>query len=245
MSMRRCPHCRAANPGPAQFCHQCGGALPYQAPVPFFVAADWFSPATLKAALPPLAGLLVFRLSFGAWLSATPPREELRFVAFHLWHGLLLGLALASTRLERTRGAWLAWTVAGLLGGVLAEGLEIWFTYKHVMQTISFYVADWFGVTGVIWLPYRILQGLRLLGVLGPLVACWAWFRRPTAGAGLAAFSWLLLALGLRAFVKGAFLTWPGLWTALGLENTLLYGVSALCILLALGREKLDGPGRI
>lgn len=238
--MRRCPHCQAPNPEAARFCQRCGQALPRIQREAFWAWSDWFEPAALRAALAPLLVLLFFRLSCGAWLSVGAARDESRFLSFHLLHGTLFGAALAWVSGDLARGKARRWILLGLLSGFFAEALEYWYTYQHVMQGIVFQIVDWFGALNTAALiPYRSLQVLRLLGVVGPLSVGWLLWSRPRGGQVLALLAWGGAGLCLRALVLGYPLHWTGVWTPVGLNNLALYAFSALAWLYALGaREK-------
>jgi hypothetical protein len=240
--MRRCPHCQAPNPERALFCQRCGLALPPVAKRPFLALSDLWAPPAAKALLLPLLLILCFRFRFGDWLSVGLQREEWHFIAFHTLHGLLLGAALAWARGERGARAWLGWLLAGLLGGLLAEGLEFWFTYRHVMVGAAYDILAWFEGPQAGVLPYQILQGLRLGGALLPLGLYWAWAQKPSLGLQLLAFLALILAVYARAHVLGFALAWPALSSWLGWHNTLLYAFSVALILYVWGRRPETNP---
>ena len=247
--MRRCPHCHGANPSAALFCQHCGQGLPPLKKPPFWILSDWWAPPALKAALLPLLLLACFRLSFGSWLNGGFQRDESKFLSFHLLHGALFGWGLAWARRERSAGEILRWVLTGLLGGLLAEAGEYWYTYQHVMGGLSFKILDWYNVQGAALFPYRFLQALRLAGVAVPLGLGWIWAQKPRLAPQVLALLALVLALYLRAFVVGYALSWAGLaslsplsWAMLG-----LYLLSPLLLLYAggprpeAGQEK--GPG--
>lgn len=238
--MRRCPHCQAPNPEASLFCQRCGQPLPRVEHEAFWAWSDWFEPATLRAALVPLFALLVFRVSFGGLLSVGSGRVEARFLTFHLLHGLIFGAGVAWVAGDVERGKTARWALLGLLAGLFTEALEYWYTYQHVMQGVVFKIVDWFGALNTAALvPYRSLQVLRLLGVVGPLSVAWALWTRPRPGQVLALLVWGAAGLYLRALVLGYPLNWSGIQTPLSLKNLALYAFSALLWLYALGaREK-------
>lgn len=239
--MRRCPNCQSPNPEAALFCARCGQGLPPAPRIPFWSAQDWWSGGALKAALGPLGVLLAFRLTFGSWLSVGLAREEWHYLAFHTLHGLLFGLALAWVRRERSATEVWRWVVVGLVGGFLAESLEYWYTYRHLMQGYVFTILNWYEGSKAALFPYQSLQALRLVGVLVPLGVLWLWAQRPRLGLQMASLLWVLAAVALRSRVLGYPLNWAGLSTALGWQNLALYAFSALAVLYAWGpRESLD-----
>jgi hypothetical protein len=208
---------------------------------PWVRLSDVWSPLALQRAAVAVLALIAFRLSAGSLLTVGMERVEARFLAFHLMHGLLLGAGLAWCRGERTALRWTLWLVLGLLGGLMAEALEVWYTYRHLMSTLTFYAWQWFELPSTPALIYQILQGLRLVGALFPLVFMYFWVEQRNARQFLA-LGFLLLALGARVFVRGAYLAWPGLLTSETWPVLALYAVSALAIFYGLGPRTLDGP---
>jgi hypothetical protein len=195
----------------------------------------------LKAALGPLALLLSFRYSFGSWLSVGPTRIEWHFAVYHALHGALFGMALAWARGNlRERLAW-RWVLIGLAGGFLAEGLEYWYVYRHIMGSVAFDVMAWFRFSNPSLFPYQLLQILRLAAPALALWIAWLWTARPSLGQQVAALAWLGLALFLRAQVMGFALTWGGLGTRIGWQNTAFYASSTLALLYAWG-SRPAGP---
>lgn len=236
--MRRCPSCQAPNPERATDCASCGQALPAIPIEPWLRRDDLLSLGDLKRALPPLALWMAFRLSFGRLLTAGAEREELRFLAFHLMNGALLGLCLAWMRREERWMGWAPWLGAGLAGGLLAEALEAWYTYRHLMGTLTLYIWRWFEWPATAALVYQLLQGLRLAGLVAPLLLLGAREEKRFARMAISVLG-LLLGVALRMPVRGAFLTWrglldPGSWGALA-----AYAASCGAVLLALGRRPL------
>jgi hypothetical protein len=199
----------------------CGQVLPGGAPEPCFRRDDlgtWLDLGRTTLALFPL---LAFQLSFRDWLTAGPLRVESQFLAFHVCEGLLLGLGLAWARAERLPGRWLGWILAGLVGGLLAEGLELWFMYRQVFSGLALWVWAEMGLRDRPSLVYELLQGLRLLGLALPLWANdLAAERRPARW--LQTPLWVGLGLALGTQLRGAFLAWaplagaePMAWSAL------------------------------
>ena len=221
--MRRCPHCQAPNPDPARFCMACGQAMPAPLREAGFRWDDLGTLRGLGRTALCLLPLLLFQLQFREWLTAGPVREESRFLAFHLGEGLWLGLGLAWARGERPVARWLGWVLAGLVGGLLAEALELWFMYRQVFSGLALWVWAEMGLQDRPPLVYELLQGLRLLGLALPLGAFYlALERRPARW--LQAPLWAALGLALGTQVRGAFVAWPALrdlnpvaWAALGL----------------------------
>jgi hypothetical protein len=233
--MRRCPQCQYPNPETALFCQHCGQGLPPVARQPFWRLTDWWWPPALKAALGPLALLLSFRYSFGSWLTVGLLRVEWHFAAFHAMHGALFGFALARARREHQGSLLWRWVLLGLAGGFLAEGLEYWYVYRHVMDSVAFDVMDWFRFSNPTLFPYQLLQVMRFAAPALALWIAWLWTARPSLGQQMAALGWLLLAIYLRAHVMGFALSWRGLGTWIGWQNTAFYAFSALALLYAWG----------
>lgn len=238
--MRRCPHCQSPSPERAAFCSACGRALPPPLRAPGFRREDLWQPLALRRALQALAPLLAFRLSAGSLLTAGPVRVEGRFLAFHLMHGILLAGGVAWVRGLRRPQACLRWLGAGLLGGLLAESLEAWYTYRHLMGRLTLFAWDWFGLGSQSSLIYQVLQGLRILGVGLPLLAL-ALSGEKRVFLYFSAVFLFCAAVALRIPVRGAYLSWAGLAAFLGLSwaHLLLYSASALCLLYGLGQRAL------
>jgi hypothetical protein len=123
----------------------------------------------------------------------------------------------------------------GLAGGFLAEGLEYWYVYRHIMSSLAFDVMNWFRFSNPALFPYQLLQIMRLAAPALTLWIVWLWTGRPSLGQQIAAFGWLVLALYLRAQVMGHALTWMGLGTWIGWQNTAFYALSAFVLLYAWG----------
>jgi hypothetical protein len=207
---------------------------------PFVRWEDIVSGERLLRAMPPLLLLLAFRIQFGSLLSVGMQRVEWRFLAFHLATGLLIGAGLAWMRGERGPGRWAAWCATGLAGGLLAEALEVWFTYRHLMGTLTFYAWQWFELPPTPALVYQILQGLRAGGLFLPLLLL-AWWGEKRFGSMLFMLALVLLAVWLRVPVRGAFLKWGALWELHPLGTVALgyYAASGLALFYALGRRPL------
>jgi hypothetical protein len=221
--MRRCPDCQAPNPDQALFCMACGSPLPGAVETPWLRRQDLGNWRDLGRTALALLPLLVFQLSFRDWLTAGPVRVESQFLDFHVGEGLLLGAGLAWARGERLLGRWLGWILAGLVGGLLAEGLELWFMYRQVFSGLALWVWAEMGLKDRPSLVYELLQGLRLLGLALPLWANdLAVERRPARW--LQTPLWVALGLLCGSQLRGAFLAWGGLagfnpqaWQALAL----------------------------
>jgi hypothetical protein len=236
--MRRCPACQAANPESAKFCHACGAALPPLAAEPWFRWDDLWSPGALLRALAVTAVLLVYRLQFGYLLTAGAERVEERFLLFHVITGILLGAGLAWARRAKTPVAWAGWILGGLAGGMLTEALEVWYTYRHLMGTLTYYAFDWFGLPSSPALIYQILQGLRAAGLALPLLVLAA-TREKRFGYSVFAVLWALLAVFSRVQVRGAYLNWLALSTALGWSHAAWYALSILPLAYGFGSRAL------
>jgi hypothetical protein len=235
--MRRCPVCQAANPSTARFCHACGSALPPVEAEPWFRLDDLWSPEALRRGLLAALLLLAYRLSFGGLLSAGPERQESRFLIFHVGSGLVLALGLAWARRERGLN-WLAWALGGLAGGLLCEALEVWYSYRHLMGTLTFYAFQWFGLPTTPPLIYQILQGLRAAGLALPLLAL-ASTREKRFGYSVFALLWTVLAVVLRVPVRGFFLAWGALSVPEAWTQVAYYLGSALALAYGLGARRL------
>ena len=183
----------------------CGSALPGAVRAPWFRRQDLGTWRDLGRSALALLPLLVFQLSFRDWLTAGPVRLESQFLAFHVCEGLLLGAGLAWARAERLLGRWLGWILAGLVGGLLAEGLELWFMYRQVFSGLALWVWAEMGLQDRPSLVYELLQGLRLLGLALPLWANdLAAERRPARW--LQTPLWVALGLLCGSQLRGAFL---------------------------------------
>jgi len=235
--MRRCPSCQVPNPESAGFCHACGAALPLVQAEPWFRLDDLWDKAALLRGLAAALVLLAYRLSFGGLLTAGPERDESRFLLFHLGTGLVLGLGLAWSRRERGLG-WLGWALGGLAGGLFCESLEVWYTYRHLMGTLTFYAFQWFGLPTTPPLVYQILQGLRAAGLALPLLILAA-TREKRFGYTVFALGWALLAVALRVPVRGAFLAWGALGLGEAWIQAAYYLGSALALAYGLGARRL------
>ena len=237
--MRRCPQCQSPNPEASLYCGACGAPLAPIPREPWVRLADLWSPMALQRAWVAALLLCAFRLSFGQLLTVGGERVEARFLTFHLMHGLVLGTGLAWCRGESRAARWILWLGLGLMGGLLAEALEVWYTYRHLMGTLTLYAWSWFQLPATPALIYQILQGLRLVGALLPLLFMYFWVDSRNARQFMA-LGFALLALVLRVPVRGVYLTWPAVlsgeaWSVLG-----LYGGSALAIFYGLGPRGLD-----
>ena len=241
--MRRCPSCQAPNPDEARFCMACGLAMPGLVRPPWFRRDDLGTFLDLGRTALALLPLLLFQLTFKDWLTAGPVRVESNFLAFHVGEGLLLGLGLAWARAEAGLGRWLGWILAGLVGGLLAEGLELWFMYRQVFSGLALWVWAEMGLKDRPSLVYELLQGLRLLGLALPLWANYLSLERRPA-RWLQAPLWLAVGLACGTQLRGAFLAWPGLrgqdalsWAACG-----IWAASRLALAWALGPR---GSGKL
>ncbi|HTB33487.1 MAG TPA: zinc ribbon domain-containing protein [bacterium] len=238
--MRRCPSCQAPNPDEALYCMACGMAMPGALRAPWFTWADLGSWRELGRTALALLPLLAFQLTFKEWLTAGPVRVESQFLAFHLGEGLLLGAGLAWAREERLLGRWLGWILAGLVGGMLAEGLELWFMYRQVFSGLALWVWAEMGLKDRPSLVYELLQGLRLLGLALPL---WAndlsVERRPARW--LQSPLWLALGLACGSQLRGAFLAWGALadFNPLAWQALAVWLGSRLALAWALGPRGL------
>lgn len=239
--MRRCPACQAPNPENAPACHVCGQLMPALEREPWLRLDDFWQPQILVRILPPLAVLLALRLSLGSLLTAGHDRQEWRFLLFHVLSGLVLGAGLAWVRGLSKPLDWAFWVATGLAGGLLCEALEVWYTYRHLMGTLTFYAWQWFQLPETPALIYRILQGLRALGLALPLLLL-AWQGEKRLSRGLFALFCVGLAVAFRVPVRGAFVHWGGLGYALGLQATAFYALSALALFYGLGLKALT-PG--
>lgn len=223
--MRRCPACGAANPESAKFCHACAAALPAVAVEPWFRLDDLWSPDAAWRALVVTAFLLAYRLQFGSLLTAGAERQESHFMLFHGLSGLLLGLGLAWARRAKLPAVWAGWILGGIAAGLLCEALEVWYTYRHLMGTLTFYAFEWFGLPTSPALVYQILQGLRAGGLALPLLVL-ASTREKRFGYSVFALLWTLLAVFGRVQVRGAYLVWPALGSSLGWIHIAWYALS-------------------
>lgn len=239
--MRRCPHCQAPNPESAPACHACGQLLAPIAAEPWLRWGELWQPRLLLRSLLPLLLLLLFRISFGRLLTVGMERVELRFLTFHLLSGLLLGAGVAWVRGAREPRAWGLWIAAGLAGGLLAEALEVWFTYRQIMGTITFYLWMWFGLPDTPALIYRILQGLRALGLALPLVLV-ALQGEKRLSRGLFVLLCLAAAVILRMPLRGIFLGWSYLVQGPQWASLAFYLGSMLPLLYACSLRPLTRP---
>lgn len=197
----------------------------------------WF-PRALARAAAPLLLWAAFRLSFGFLLTVGDLRVEERFIAFHLSTGLLAGAGLAWVRGLRAPGDWALWCAAGLAGGILAEALEVWYTYRHLMGTLTLFAWQWFELPATPALIYQMLQGLRAAGLYLPLLLL-AWSGENRFSRGLFSLLMVALAVALRVPVRGAYLTWQGLDGAMGWTQLAWYAGSCLALLYGLGQSPL------
>jgi hypothetical protein len=236
--MRRCPACGAPDPESAKFCHACGAPLPAVVTEPWFRLDDLWSPDAALRALAVTAAVLVYRLQFGGLLTAGAEREESRFLLFHLGSGLLLGAGLAWARRAKAAAVWAGWILGGIAGGMLCEALEVWYTYRHLMGTLTFYAFEWFGLPTSPALIYQILQGLRAAGLALPLLVL-ASTREKRFGYSVFALLWALLAVFGRIQVRGAFLQWSALGTAVGWETVGFYALSIWPLAYGFGSRAL------
>jgi hypothetical protein len=236
--MRRCAQCQSPNPDSAAFCLACGTALAPLRRRPWISAADlWDRPSFKRVALG-LLPLVLFALSFGRLLTVGDLRREWRFLLFHELHGLILGLGLAWAWQERPSG-WGRWALVGLFGGLVAEALDAWYSYHGLMGSVSLALWQWGGMAEDRALVYEILQILRLAA---PGLALWALAYAPKPGLGIQrvlALAWLVLALALRSQVRGAWVSWGALETALGWAQLGLYTLSVLALGWGLGPRGL------
>lgn len=236
--MRRCPQCQSPNPSQAAFCSACGQPLP---PLPREAPLRWDDlwcwPA-LKRAVPGLLALLAFRAQFGRMLFAGYERLEHRFLLFHLGTGLLLGLGLAWARGARRPGDWTPWVLAGVAGGLLAEGLEVWYTYRHLMGTLTFYAWHWLQLPPSQALVYQFLQGLRAFGLALPFLVLY-WGLEKRFSRQLLGLVFLAMAVALRVPVRGFYLDWKGFLSPDALAHWGLYAGSMLALLYGLGLRGL------
>jgi hypothetical protein len=185
----------------------CGLALPELAREPWFRWDDLGSLSGLGRTALALLPLLCFQLTFKDWLTAGPVRIESQFLAFHVGEGLLLGAGLAWARRERLLGRWLGWILAGLTGGLLAEGLELWFMYRQIFSGLALWVWADLGLQDRPALVYELLQALRFLGLALPLWAHGlASERRPARW--LQTPLWVALGLACGTQLRGAYLAW-------------------------------------
>ncbi len=239
--MRRCPHCQAPNPEQAAVCGACAQPLPPPVRESWLRLDDLWRPQALPRLGILLLLLLAFRIQAGPLLTAGAERMEARFLAFHLMQGLLLGLGAAWMRSSRSPLDWGLWVAAGLAGGLLAESLEVWYTYRQLMGMLTLLAWDWFGWQATPPLIYRILQGLRAAGLALPLLAL-ALAQEKRFSRMLFAFALALAAVALRVPLRGAFLTWGGLAHAQGLAQAAWYLGSMAALLYALAPRPLT-PG--
>lgn len=243
--MRRCPQCQSPNPDSAGFCAACGEGLPKVLWSPQAAFAElWDGPSAVRVALG-LLPVLCFRLSFGYLLTVGVQRTEWHFAVYHLCHGLLLAAGLAWAWREASFKGRAGWLLAGLCGGLFAEALEAWYTYHGLMGFFSLTLWQWFGLPEDRALVYEILQMLRLAG---PGLFLWlAFAAKPLSALRRAsALVWIVLALALRSQVRGAFVVWGALTTALGCRQAALYALSALVLAWGLGpREGLTRGTKI
>lgn len=186
----------------------------------------------LRALLPVLV-LLAYRFSAGDLLTAGPERQEARFLAFHLMNGALFGLAVAWLRRPPRWLDQLGWLGAGLAGGALAECLEAWYSYRHLMGTLTVYAWQWFEWPMSTALVYQTLQGLRLLGLALVLLA-WLWGSEKRWVPRVISVLLGLGALALRIPVRGAFLRWGALLQLQAWGAVAAYAGSCWLLLLAL-----------
>jgi hypothetical protein len=210
---------------------------------PWLRADDLWDPAAFRRCAQAGLPVLAFALSAGAWLAGGPARDEGRVLAYHLGHGLLLGLGLAWARRERQALAWAAWLLAGLAGGALSESLDLWFSYRQVFSGLAQWLWQWLGLDYRPALVYELLQTLRLAGAALPLALAYTFGERRPA-RWLQAPLWLGLAVILRSQVRGAFLTWwalPGLGRPT-LAAVALFYASVLALLWGLGPRDQKAP---
>lgn len=236
--MIRCVHCETPNPDSSRTCVGCGrpcGPVPRD---PFLRREDLWQPEAFLRALGAAGILLIFRLSFGHLLTVGVQRREWAFLSYHLAHGTLLGLGLAWVRGERRPQAWLAWLAAGWGGGLLSEGLELWYLYRNLMARFSLLLWQYFGLAESPALIYRVLQGLRLGGTLLPLLGL-ALKDEKRLSRGLFTVLAALGALALRIPVRGFLLDWRQLGHWAAWEQIGLYSASALLLYYGLGQRAL------
>jgi hypothetical protein len=236
--MRRCPHCGSPNPDPSGRCQACHEPLPPLPRAPLLRLSDVWNPAGLKRALLAAAVLSAFQMTAGGLLTVGAERVEARFLTYHLLHGLLLGAGLAWVRGARGRRA-AAWLLVGLAGGALAEGAEIWFTYRHMVADLSVLAWRWFGLAGGPELSYRMLQVLRLGAAALPL-ALFALGDEKRLIRGVFSITCLAAALLLRSLVRGAFVSWGAvLQPSLSGPMLGLFAASAFVLAYGLGQRAL------
>jgi hypothetical protein len=237
--MRRCPKCLSPNADSAGLCAACGEGLPRALWSPRAAFTElWDAPSFVRVALAILP-VLCFRLSFGGLLTVGLQRVEWRFAVYHLCHGLLLAAGLAWAWRETSFKGRVRWLAAGLCGGLLAEALETWYTYHGLMGFFSLALWQWFGLPEDRALVYEILQMLRLAG---PGLFLWlAYAAKPlSAFRRSSALVWIVLALVLRSQVRGAWVVWGALTTAMGCRQAALYALSTLVLVWGLGPRRLD-----
>jgi hypothetical protein len=239
--MRRCYYCQAPNPDKALRCDRCERILPPPARRPLGLgAALWDWPAFRRTLLSQ-APLLAFALSLGGLLTVGALREEGRFLGYHLLHGLVFAAALAWARRETGAKEWAFWVSAGLLGGLLSEALDVWYTYHGIMGLASLELWQWFGFSEDPALVYKVLQILRLGGLGLTLLAVFEATEASLARRALAPL-WLLLSLALRSQVRGSWLAWTALAGGQGWIHLGLFGLSSLALAWGLGPRGPENP---
>jgi hypothetical protein len=133
---------------------------------------------------------------------------------------------------------WSAWALGGFAGGLFCESLEVWYTYRHLMGTLTYYAFDWFGLPTTPPLIYQILQGLRALGLALPHLILSA-SREKRFGYSVFACLWAVLAVACRVPVRGAYLHWPALFNPEGLVQVAWYLGSTLPLAYGFGARRL------
>ena len=232
--MRRCPHCQSPDPDDARYCLHCGQALEPVPRRPWLSLDDLGSWVALRRCALGALPVLAFALSARDWLTGGAARVESRVLAYHLAHGALIALGLAWARRERRASVWVAWLMAGLLGGLFGESLDLWFSYRQIFSGAALWLWQRWGLAYRPTLVYEILQGLRLLGLFPPLGAVYlARERRPARW--LQAPLWLGLGLALRTQVRGVWLVWGACFSLPGLAVAACFYASVLALCWGLG----------
>lgn len=238
--MRRCYYCQAPNPDGAARCERCERILPAPLRPPLNLGAALWDGPSFKRTLLSQIPLIAFGLSFGGLLTVGVGREEGRFLAYHILHGLAFGAALAWARRESRAKEWAFWVSAGALGGLLSEALDVWYSYHGILGQASQQLWQWFGFSEDPALVYEILQIFRLGGLGFALLVVFEATETLTARRILAPL-WVLAALALRSQVRGSWLAWGALahsgeaWVHLA-----LFALSSLCLAWGLGPRRAD-----
>jgi hypothetical protein len=200
--MIRCPHCHRACSEADHHCRHCGTPL-VREPLNFWRLRDWIDGNHALRCV--VASVIIFGVRILIHPLLMPyegDRHEGRVAAFHLWLGLAMGLVSAPLRKDSQH--WLRYLIAGVLGGILAWGMDYTYMADHLLLQVVWNITNWLkggvGPESAV-ISYGVLQSLRYLGPVLVLSLLSGWDLRVAVKIRILIFS--LLGLAIRFPLRG------------------------------------------